>query len=47
MLAAIELEAKWIMAKMIEIGPGAHDYNYYQGRLDQLSWILKQLAPAA
>jgi hypothetical protein len=43
----IETEARWILSKMVEIGPGAHDYNYYQGRIDQLSWILKQLEPAA
>ena len=39
----IKAEAAWILAKMVDIGPGAEDYQYYQGRIDSLAWALKQL----
>jgi len=39
----IEDEGKDILIRMIDIGPGAHDYQYYQGRLDSLAWVLRQL----
>lgn len=38
----IELEAQDIMQRMIESISNQVSYNYYQGRLDSLSWILKQ-----
>lgn len=39
----IEAEAKDILARMIDIGPAADDYQYWQGRLDNLAWVLRQL----
>jgi hypothetical protein len=40
----IEKEAEYIFERMRDLGVvGGADYAYYQGRIDCLSWILKQL----
>ena len=42
MRVVIEIQAKDIMKKMMDSVSDQVSYNYYQGRLDSLSWILKQ-----
>jgi len=42
MRVVIELQAKDIIKQMMESVGDKVSYNYYQGRLDSLSWILKQ-----
>jgi hypothetical protein len=39
----IEVEAKEILTRLVESVGDKVSYNYYQGRIDALSWVLKQL----
>jgi hypothetical protein len=39
----IEAEAKEILQRLIETAGEGNSHNYYQGRIDSLSWVLKQL----
>jgi hypothetical protein len=39
----IEIEAKEILTRLMESVGDKVSYNYYQGRIDSLSWVLKQL----
>jgi len=40
----IEKEAEYIFERMRDLGVlGGSEYAYYQGRIDTLAWILKQL----
>jgi len=39
----IEVEAKNILTRLMESIGDKVSYNYYQGRIDALSWVLKQL----
>ena len=40
----IEKEAEYIFERMRDLGVlGGSEYSYYQGRIDTLAWILKQL----
>ena len=40
----IEKEAEYIFERMRDLGVlGGTEYAYYQGRIDTLAWILKQL----
>jgi hypothetical protein len=39
----IEVEAKEILTRLMESIGDKVSYNYYQGRIDALSWVLKQL----
>ena len=43
MREVIELEAKEILTRLMESVGDKVSYNYYQGRIDALSWVLKQL----
>jgi hypothetical protein len=43
MREVIEVEAKDILQRLIESVGESNSYNYYQGRIDALSWVLKQL----
>lgn len=43
----IEKEAEYIFERMRDLGVvGGADYSYYQGRIDALSWILKNIPEA-
>jgi hypothetical protein len=39
----IEVEAKEILTRLMDSVGDKVSYNYYQGRIDALSWVLKQL----
>ena len=39
----IEVEAKDILQRLMESVGDKVSYNYYQGRIDSFSWVLKQL----
>lgn len=39
----IEVEAKEILTRLMESVGDSNSRNYYQGRIDSLSWVLKQL----
>lgn len=39
----IEIEAKEILKRLMESVGDSSSRNYYQGRIDSLSWVLKQL----
>jgi len=39
----IEQEAKEVFTRLMESVGDKVSYNYYQGKIDTLSWILKQL----
>ena len=43
----IEQESLWIFEKMRKIrdlgGGGGDSYSYYQGRIDSLAWVLRQV----
>lgn len=39
----IEKEAEYIFQRLRESVGQDNSYNYYQGRIDTLAWILKQL----
>jgi len=39
----IEVEAKEILTRLMQSAGDKVSYNYYQGRIDALSWVLKQL----
>lgn len=43
MREVIEVEAKDILQRLKESVGESNSYNYYQGRIDALSWVLKQL----
>ena len=43
MREVIELEAKEILTRLMESVGDKVSYNYYQGRIDALSWVLRQL----
>lgn len=43
MREVIEVEAKEILTRLMESVGDKVSYNYYQGRIDSLSWVLKQL----
>jgi hypothetical protein len=43
MREVIEVEAKEILTRLMESVGESNSYNYYQGRIDALSWVLKQL----
>ena len=43
----IEKEAEYIFERMRDLGVvGGAEYSYYQGRIDCLSWMLKNLPGA-
>jgi hypothetical protein len=43
----IEKEAEYIFERMRDLGViGGTEYAYYQGKIDTLSWILKQFPNA-
>jgi hypothetical protein len=39
----IETEAKEVFSRLMESVGDSNSYNYYQGKIDTLSWVLKQL----
>ena len=39
----IEQEAKEVFTRLMESVGDKVSYNYYQGKIDTLSWILRQL----
>ena len=39
----IEQEAKDVLTRLMENVEDSNSYNYYQGKIDTLSWILRQL----
>ena len=39
----IEKEAEYIFERLRESVGESNSYNYYQGKIDTLAWILKQL----
>ena len=40
----IEQESLWIFEKMRDLGVmGGDSYSYYQGRIDSLAWVLRQI----
>ena len=39
----IEAEAQDVFTRLKESMGDSGSYNYYQGRIDALSWVLKQL----
>ena len=39
----IEQEAKEVFARLMESVGDKVSYNYYQGKIDTLAWILRQL----
>lgn len=39
----IEKEAEYIFQRLRESVGESNSYNYYQGKIDTLAWILKQL----
>jgi hypothetical protein len=44
MQEAIEQEAEWMFERMRDLGViGGTEYAYYQGRIDSLAWISRQL----
>jgi hypothetical protein len=43
----IEAEAEYIFERMRNLGViGGTDYAYYQGRIDAMAWVLRQLEDA-
>jgi hypothetical protein len=43
----IEQEAEIIFERMRDLGViGGTDYAYYQGRIDAMAWVLRQLEDA-
>ena len=43
MREVILVEAEEILTRLMESVSDKVSYNYYQGRIDALSWVLKQL----
>jgi hypothetical protein len=43
MIDIIEAEAKEVLARLRESVGDSNSYNYYQGKIDALSWVLRQL----
>jgi hypothetical protein len=43
MKAVIEKEAGELFQRLAENIGNSDSYNYYQGRLDSLAWVLRQL----
>ena len=39
----IETEAREVLTRLMESVGDRVSYNYYQGKIDTLSWVLKQL----
>lgn len=39
----IEQEAKEVLTRLMESVGDKVSYNYYQGKIDTLAWILRQL----
>ena len=39
----IKVEAKEILTRLMDSVGDKVSYNYYQGRIDALSWVLQQL----
>lgn len=39
----IEAEAKEVFTRLMESVGDSNSYNYYQGKIDTLSWVLRQL----
>ena len=39
----IEAEAKEVLTHLMESVGDSNSYNYYQGKIDTLSWVLRQL----
>jgi hypothetical protein len=39
----IEAEAREVFTRLMESVGDRASYNYYQGKIDTLSWVLKQL----
>jgi hypothetical protein len=39
----IETEAKEVFSRLMESVGDSNSYSYYQGKIDTLSWVLKQL----
>jgi hypothetical protein len=39
----IEQEAKEVLLRLSESAGNEASFNYYQGKIDTLSWVLKQL----
>jgi hypothetical protein len=43
MREVIEKEAEELLQRLAESIGNSNSYNYYQGRVDTLAWILRQL----
>jgi len=43
MREVIEKEAEELLQRLAESIGDSNSYNYYQGRVDTLAWILRQL----
>ena len=39
----IEAEAKEVLTRLMESVGDSNSYNYYQGKIDTLAWVLRQL----
>lgn len=39
----IEQEAKEVLIRLSESLSDSNSYNYYQGKIDTLAWVLRQL----
>ena len=39
----IETEAKEVLQRLMESVGDSNSYNYYQGKINTLSWVLRQL----
>jgi len=39
----IEQEAKEVLTRLMESIGDSNSHNYYQGKIDTLSWVLRQL----
>ena len=39
----IEAEAKEVLSRLMESVGDSNSYNYYQGKIDTLAWVLRQL----
>ena len=39
----IEAEAKEVLTRLMESVGDKVSYNYYQGKIDALAWVLRQL----
>jgi hypothetical protein len=39
----IEQEAKEVLTRLAESIGDSDSYNYYQGKIDTLAWVLRQL----